>query len=340
MVLGYLRPVVLMPVRLLTGMPERQIEYILLHELAHIRRHDYAVNLLQTLAEGLLFYHPAVWWISGVIRMERENCCDDVAAGYGDPQEYAATLAALEVYRQTAEEPALAATGGNLMKRIRRLLKQPEGPTAALTPIFTTSLIFLSAGIALAWQSGQPPKPVVLAQAKGSPTQAGDIETPWERWLKQDVAWIITAPERAAFLNLRSDIEREHFVEQFWDRRNPVPGAQPNPYKEEHYRRIAFANQHFSGGGVSGWKADRGHMYIVFGPPDEIDSHPAGGRYKRLPEQGGGETSVYPFEQWKHKYIEGIGTDVVMEFVDTTMTGDFRMTTDPREKESGKIPGN
>src|SRR5205807_2321537 len=143
-VIGYLRPVILMPVGLLAGLPAGQIEAILLHELAHVRRYDYLVNLLQIFVEGLLFHHPAVWWISGVIRGQRENCCDDlVVAVKGGAYEYAAALAALEQHREAVRETALAATGGSLMKRIRRLLPQPldqpEAPRAALAPVFSAA---------------------------------------------------------------------------------------------------------------------------------------------------------------------------------------------------------
>jgi beta-lactamase regulating signal transducer with metallopeptidase domain len=137
-VIGYVRPAILMPVGLLAGLPAGQIESILLHELAHIRRYDYLVNLLQASVEGFLFYHPAVWWISGLIRAERENCCDDlVVATHGDAHEYAAALAALEQNRWSARQAAPAATGGNLMQRIRRLLNRRslDGLAAAATSV-------------------------------------------------------------------------------------------------------------------------------------------------------------------------------------------------------------
>ena len=140
---------------LLAGLPAAQVEAILLHELAHVRRSDYLVNLLQTLVEGLLFYHPAVWWISGTIRAEREHCCDDlVVATQGDAHEYAAALVALERNRWAGQETAMAATGGSLVKRIRRLLAEPEGPRASLSPVFSAILLAVTAGAALfAWQS-------------------------------------------------------------------------------------------------------------------------------------------------------------------------------------------
>jgi GWxTD domain-containing protein len=160
-----------------------------------------------------------------------------------------------------------------------------------------------------------------------------ELETPWKKWLNEDVAYIITDEERKAFKQFATDEEREQFVEQFWLRRDPTPDTVENEFKEEHYRRIAYANEHYASG-IPGWKADRGRIYITFGPPDEIDSHPSGGSYERPAAEGGGETSTYPFEDWRYRYIEGIGNDVNIEFVDTTMTGEYRMTMDPSEKDA------
>ena len=158
-VIGFLRPAILLPVSALTGLPPTQLEAILTHELAHIRRHDYVVNLVQTLVEGLLFYHPAVWWVSTLVRTERENCCDDAAVAVcGDAHGYAAALAALEQKRWPAGEPALAATGGKLMQRIRRLLKQSDGPRPAVAPLLAATLLLVLVGVALAaWQPQQAP---------------------------------------------------------------------------------------------------------------------------------------------------------------------------------------
>jgi GWxTD domain-containing protein len=160
-----------------------------------------------------------------------------------------------------------------------------------------------------------------------------ELETPWKKWLNEDVSYIITDEERKAFKQFATDEEREQFVEQFWLRRDPTPDSVENEYKEEHYRRIAYANEHYASG-IPGWKADRGRIYITFGPPDEIDSHPSGGSYQRPTAEGGGETSTYPFEDWRYRYIEGIGNDVNIEFVDPTMTGEYRMTMDPSEKDA------
>ena len=160
-----------------------------------------------------------------------------------------------------------------------------------------------------------------------------ELSRPYKKWLEEDVIWIITDEERAAFKQLSNDEERDNFIEAFWQRRDPTPDTEENEYKEEHYQRIAYANEHFAAG-VPGWKTDRGRMYIVFGKPDEIDSHPSGGSYERPMEEGGGETSTYPFEDWRYRYIDGIGQEVIMEFVDNCMCGEYHMTLDRSEKDA------
>jgi GWxTD domain-containing protein len=160
-----------------------------------------------------------------------------------------------------------------------------------------------------------------------------ELTKTYKKWLEEDVVYIITDEERAAFRQLSNDEERDNFIEAFWQRRDPTPDTEENEYKEEHYQRIAYANEHFAAG-VPGWRTDRGRMYIVFGKPDEIDSHPSGGSYERPMEEGGGETSTFPFEDWRYRYIEGIGQEVIIEFVDTCMCGEFHMTLDRSEKDA------
>src|SRR6202795_2842660 len=160
-----------------------------------------------------------------------------------------------------------------------------------------------------------------------------ELSKTYKKWLNEDVVWIISDEERAAFKQLSNDEERDNFIEAFWQRRDPTPDTEENEYKEEHYQRIAYANEHFPAG-VPGWKTDRGRMYIVFGKPDEIDSHPSGGSYERPMEEGGGETSTFPFEDWRYRYIEGIGQEVIIEFVDTCMCGEYHMTMDRSEKDA------
>lgn len=160
-----------------------------------------------------------------------------------------------------------------------------------------------------------------------------EMESPYKKWLDEEVPYIITPEEKSAFKKLTTDEEREQFIEAFWERRNPNPGSPENEFKEEYYRRIAYANEHYSSG-MPGWKMDRGRIYIMYGPPDEIDSHPSGGSYVRPPCEGGGETSTYPFEDWTYHYIEGIGENIKLEFVDPSMSGEFHLTMDPGEKDA------
>jgi GWxTD domain-containing protein len=165
-----------------------------------------------------------------------------------------------------------------------------------------------------------------------------ELETPYKKWLNEDVGYIISNEERKAFRSLATDEERDQFVEQFWLRRDPTPDTEENEYREEHYRRLAYANEHFASG-IPGWKTDRGMIYIKYGPPDERDQH-NGGTEERPMEEGGGTTSMYPYEKWRYRYIEGFAPNVEIEFVDPTLTGEFRMTTDPSEKDALlMIPG-
>ncbi|HUX43853.1 MAG TPA: GWxTD domain-containing protein [Terracidiphilus sp.] len=160
-----------------------------------------------------------------------------------------------------------------------------------------------------------------------------ELKGAYKTWLNQDVAYIITDQERRAFKNLSNDEEREAFIEQFWARRNPNPDSPDNSYREEHYRRIAYANEHYAAG-KPGWKTDRGRIYIEYGAPDSIESHPSGGSYQRPMDEGGGETATFPFEEWHYRYIPGIGENVNIEFVDTCMCGDYHFTIDRSEKDA------
>ncbi len=158
-------------------------------------------------------------------------------------------------------------------------------------------------------------------------------ENYFKKWLDEDVVYIITPEERSVFEKLTTAEEKEQFIEQFWFRRDPDPRTAANEFKEEHYRRIAYANERFSSG-LPGWLTDRGRIYIIHGPPAEIDSHPSGGNYNRPSHEGGGTTSTYPFETWRYRYIEGIGNDVELEFVDPTLSGEYRLSLNPDEKDA------
>jgi len=311
-VLGWLRPAILMPVGCLTGMSTEQVEAVLAHELAHIRRNDYLIGVLQAVVETALFYHPAVWWVSGQMRREREACCDDVAAqASGDRVAYARALTMLEARR--GEAMAMSATGGNLKMRIERLLgvgnRQPLSRAGAVALLVVA---LAGAGVAAG---------VVRAQT-ASGTTAAQQETVWQKWANEDVRWIITPREKQAFLGLQTDEERTEFVKEFWARRNPTPGSAVNEYKQAYYHRLAYANEHFAGKGEAGWETDRGHVYIVYGPPDSIDAHPTG---------GGGTSAAW--EDWHYREIRvgdtpgrvTVRQDVDFRFVESG--GEYRLVT-------------
>jgi GWxTD domain-containing protein len=167
---------------------------------------------------------------------------------------------------------------------------------------------------------------------------ARELGSAYDSWLKEDVPDIITNEERRAFLQLSTNEEREQFVESFWDRRNPDPES-ANTYKEEHYRRLAYADERFASG-IPGRKTDRGHIYVLWGPPDEIESHPTGGTYDRPIDQGGGSTTTYPWELWRYRHLEGVGENIEIEFVDPSGSGEYHITIDPCEKDAlAHVPG-
>ncbi|MGA2096451.1 MAG: GWxTD domain-containing protein [Candidatus Acidiferrum sp.] len=160
-----------------------------------------------------------------------------------------------------------------------------------------------------------------------------ELDSQYKQWLNEDVIYIISPDERNAFLQLDTNEEREQFIEAFWLRRSNNPDLPDNDFKDEHYRRIAYANEHFASG-IPGWKTDRGRMYIMWGPADEVDSHPMGGTWDRPMEDGGGSTTTYPWETWRWRYLEGIGENIELEFVDTTGSGEYHLTMDPSEKDA------
>src|SRR6267142_461092 len=166
-----------------------------------------------------------------------------------------------------------------------------------------------------------------------------ELKKAYKDWLEKDVVYIITDEERKAFKKLQTDEERERFIEEFWRRRDPDPDTDENEFKEEYYERIAYANEHFSSG-IPGWKTDRGRIWIMYGKPDERETHPMGGSYQRPSNEGGGSTSTYPFEMWFYRYLAGVGSGVEIEFVDPTGSGEYRIARNPDEKDAMlNIPG-
>ncbi len=192
-------------------------------------------------------------------------------------------------------------------------------------------------------QTSREQKKAAKEKKKSDSALYKELDTPYKKWLDEDVAYIITPEERDTFLHLQTNEERETFIEAFWQRRNPNPDSPDNTYKDEIYRRIAYANEHFASG-IPGWKTDRGRIYITWGPPDERDEHTAGEEWNRPLDQGGGSTTTYAYEDWRYRYLPGYNGDhqenVEFEFVDPTGTGEFHLTMDPSEKDALlNVPG-
>ena len=204
--------------------------------------------------------------------------------------------------------------------------------------VFFPSLILLAIP-AFAQEAQNPPQDIPQNQKLSKEQKQKmkktlkELDTPYKTWLNEDVVYIISPDERKAFLQLETNEEREQFIEAFWLRRSSNPDLPDNDFKEEHYRRIAYANEHFASG-IPGWKTDRGRIYIIWGKPDEIESHPTGGTYDRPMEEGGGSTTTYPWERWRYRYLEGIQENVELEFVDPTGSGEYHLTMDPSEKDA------
>jgi GWxTD domain-containing protein len=333
-VIGWLRPVVLIPVGCLAGLSPIQVEAIFAHELAHIRRHDYLVSVLQSFVEAVLFYHPAVWWVSKQVRKEREDCCDDLAVRTsGDSLAYAKALSLLEEHRSSYPVVSLGANGGALVMRIKRLLGYEEAPAfSQLAGMTLLALMVVAAALGigtLARAQSSADKKSAAEQAEGSRSPMPQV---YQKWLDEDVVWIISPDERAKFMKLENDDERNEFIKEFWERRDQeIPNGPRDAFRKEYYRRIAYANLHMSAG-VAGWKTDRGRTYILYGPPDSIDSHP------------GSVGDVKPFEVWHYNAIwehsapmQGaeedkpiMKKDVDMRFVDTCSCGNFQLQAPPQ----------
>jgi GWxTD domain-containing protein len=185
----------------------------------------------------------------------------------------------------------------------------------------------------------QPPAKNAKQQKASDRQLMKELATPYKKWLDEDVAYIISSDERKSFLQLQTNEEREEFIEQFWQRRNPDPDSTDNPVKEEHYRRIAYANEHYASG-MPGWKTDRGRIYIIWGKPDSLETHTLGETWDRPMDLGGGETQTYAYEDWTFNEMEGIGQNITLEFVDQTGTGEFKLTSDPSAKDAlTMVPG-
>jgi len=193
-----------------------------------------------------------------------------------------------------------------------------RGIVFALTTFFLLSLLTLAA------QNNKQREQALKKEQEGNYLK---------KWPQNEVPYIIDPEEQAAFNKLKTDEEREQFIEAFWLRRDPSPESIDNEFRDEYYRRIVLANEKYTSG-LPGWKTDRGRILIMHGEPDEVETHAMGGTYFRDQDEGGGRTSTFPFERWRYRHVDGIGNNVILEFVDSSMSGEYRLEYDPSAKDA------
>jgi len=356
MTVGQIAPTILLPIGW-REWDAAKFQAVLAHEEAHIRRADWAIGVMARINCCVFWFHPLAWWLKRELALLAEYACDDLALSQmGDRREYARALLEIAYAMKSAHGRLLMdavpmAKETNVEKRMEQILDDSRmippafgrrGWVALLmcsVPVgyFVSAVQLAPAQTRMIVPVAKPPEnelPVqIIAQARPAapkqlPPQAtsaplpapspATIETPYQKWVGEDVRWIISDDERRAFNRLQTDDERQAFIEQFWLRRDPTPGSNENEMRVEHYRRIGVANDRFTEK-IPGWQTDRGMIYIKYGPPDSIDSH-------------GVTPATYPYETWRYRFIEGTGANVELEFVDLTMTGRYHLTKDPSEK--------
>jgi len=304
---GVVHPALVLPQHLSVSLNKSELEAVILHELAHVRRGDNLIASLAHMISLAFWFHPLLWWMERQLLIDCECACDEVVVHtLGAQRDY--VLGILKVCRFALSDvvPGVSGIGGwKLKKRLELIMSYSKDQAASRAPrslvgvVAATLLLmpmvsgFLSRGVLQA-ETIERRKGIEFVSARTSgnsveseqvlsalktllnPNEMGFDQTagPFNKWVNEDVSLIIAPSERAAFLALTSDPERQNFIAQFWERRNPTPGAPTNAFKEQYYRRIAYANKHFAKHDVAGWQTDRGRTYIVLGPPDEIDSHP------------------------------------------------------------------
>jgi GWxTD domain-containing protein len=352
---GLFKQTVLLPAAAASWTNDR-LELVLAHELAHVRRRDGLWQIIMQAGCSVYWFNPFVWYAAYRVRLERERAADDVVLNGGaDADAYASHL--LQIARGVASGWTLAtlymAHPSQLEARLRSIIdsrtnrRLPSrsglrillGSTVLMTLL--TGAVHLTAMSSLpvietlpAVSSAPSPSSSVTAEAAKSTTQTADT---FRKWLDEEVVYIISDQERTAFMQLTSDAERNMFIEQFWLRRDPTPNTPENEFRQEHYNRIAYANQRFTSVNP-GWKTDRGCIYILYGKPDEIDDHPSA-TYQRPAADGGGTVQTYPFQKWTYRYLAALGRyNVELEFVDTGRTGEYLLMMDPQDKSILKRP--
>ncbi len=322
MTVGWMRPKILLPVSWRQWSPPK-LESVLAHEEAHVRRADWVIGIMARLNRCMFWFHPLAWWLDRHIAALAEQACDDSAlAVVADRQQYAEALLDMARAVRLSEGRLMwhaiaMAKGVQVAKRIDRILDETRPVPRVAGRTLWAALLMGSLPILYVASTAR-----LTAQAPSGPGRASEtkLDPRWQQWLDVDTAYIMTHEERRAFILLKTDEEREQFTEQFWSRRDPTPGTSANEFKDEHYRRIAYANDHYSTATIPGWASDRGRNYILFGPADELESHPQG----RI-------ANPSPSEAWRYRYIEGIGANATFLFTDPDHTGAYSLTLDQTE---------
>jgi GWxTD domain-containing protein len=300
-------------------------EAVLLHEQSHVRRRDFHINLIASLHRAVFWFNPLSWWLERELLHLAEEACDDEAImKMQDPQSYAEILIELAARQSRTDLAVVAmARGKTVALRVERALRHVVASPSA-SPV-KRGLFAVTLALIIGLTAGGH-----LVDAEAVLPQAAQGLAAWPA---QEVPDLISAQERDAFERLRTDEERLKFIEQFWLRRDPTPGTPANEFREEYYRRIVEANQRFTSG-IAGWRTDRGRVLIMHGLPDQLESHPEGRRYRRRD----GTTAVLPYEMWQYRFIEGVGANVIVEFVDIEANGNYRLQFDPKDQSPDAKP--
>jgi GWxTD domain-containing protein len=335
---------------------------ILIHEKSHVRRGDFYVQLLAGVHRAVFWFSPLAWWLKDQLLKASENACDDEAIEkVGDRISYAELLLELTKIRSNDRLMGVAmARGKTVERRVERILREKwiSPRLSVVRRIFIIAaivpLVGLAAGSwlvqaetellpvytavpvpapALALQQGNPtpPAPAPTPAPQGRPAPVSADAGALGNWVEENVVDISTDEEQAAFKALRNDAERQAFIEQFWLRRDPTPGTSENEFRQEFFRRVALANERYGTPATPGWKTDRGRILVLFGEADEVETHALGGTFLRA--DGVDLTARIPFEKWRYRVINGIGQNIVLEFVDVDRNGVYRLTFDPAEKD-------
>lgn len=313
---GWRRPCVILPTGF-TRMAAARQRAILCHEFLHVRRHDWLWQTAEEIPRALFWFHPAVAWLTGEMRLAREQAVDQEVVAYtGSRREYLDALLEIASAKPREAPAALFLSEHHLKRRVALIVKEARMPRKTMILALSASL----AALLLAGVLSAAFLPLRISATEQKSRQTAE-KPRYASWANGPARYIITSAERARYEKLKSASERRAFIEEFWARRNPVPLSANNTYREEFYTRVAFANEHFAAAGVAGWRTDRGHVYIIWGPPDEIVS-------RHRPPSGHTPNSL---ETWTYRHLPGIGHHVTVKFIDRTGRGEYQLTSESRK---------